>query len=354
MKKKQIYIFTTLHEKPMHNRLETNLNLLKESFDVKIYSTSYENNQRVKINYLSLNFFLINRIFEFKKHLKFADIVYIQTLYLLPLAIFAKLKRKKVIYETLDNDVHLKFYGLTLQRPFIKKIKWIIIPFMSVFEKFLSTLFTDKIITNSKALQKYFNNKSELLLYTSPLEKIVVKNNYKNTPALLYVGYVSKEKGLKEMLTLSNGLNLKLFIMGKLKDPIFLEDFKKNKNIIYFGQLSSEDMIKELKKLLAEYFLFGISIIHPIHYSYATQEANKDIDFLSLGIPIIGNERSPTAEKINAGCGIDYRIEKIEEIVRDEHQKQAMSENSLNYYKQYYNSNLYKNKFEKIINSFIN
>lgn len=355
MKKNIVYIFTTLPIKPVHVRLEKNLNILQEKFNVKIYSTTYINNQKIRINYLFLNFFFINRIIEFKKHLKQADIIYIQTLYLLPLAIFAKIRKKKVIYETLDNDIHLRFYLLTLQKPFVKYFKWIIISFMRILEKILICIFVDEIIINSKALQKYFKCKSNLLFYTSPFENIGVNNNYKNTSALLYLGYVSEEKGLKEMFELSNNLRLKLFIIGNIKDKKYLKKIENNKDIIYYGMLSSNEMLDKMKILLANYFLFGISIIHSIHYSYATQEANKDIDFLSLGVPIIGNNRVPTAEKIDAGCGIYYQeIDKIKKVIKDNYKKKIMAKNSYNYYNKYYNSNLYKNKFEKIINNLKN
>jgi glycosyltransferase involved in cell wall biosynthesis len=47
-----------------------------------------------------------------------------------------------------------------------------------------------------------------------------------------------------------------------------------------------------------------LSVIHPENESYLLQEANKDIDYIALGIPFIGNDRPPTLEKIKRGVGV--------------------------------------------------
>ena len=344
-----IHIFTSLPTNPMHVRLESNYKILKAKFEVKIFTTHDIDNKGKFLNLLFLNFFMINKILRFKKFISSADIIYIQTLYLLPLAIFAKIKGKKIIYETLDNHVHLKFYILTLSRPFIKWLKWFVIPMVSFIEKTLAFWFANTIIVNSKALQKYFRNKSQLLFYTSPLENLKLQNDSKNSPALIYLGMVSKEKGLFEMLELTDKLNIKLYVAGTLQSDSYMEEFNK-RNITYLGHLSSDNMKIEIKNLLEKHFLLGISIIHPVHYSYKTQEANKDIDFLALGIPIIGNDRIPTKEKIDANCGVLYNNHKnVTELIEHQKIKKQTSMNCINYYREWY---CYKNYKIKLLNIF--
>jgi len=119
-------------------------------------------------------------------------------------------------------------------------------------------------------------------------------------PAFIYIGTFSIEKGGNKILKLANKYpNIKFFIIGNS----FISS-KMPKNLILYPRLETDKLFNILKTISQNFFLFGLSFIESKNKSYAIQEANKDIDYLALGIPIIGNKRKPTYEKIKKGAGL--------------------------------------------------
>lgn len=107
--------------------------------------------------------------------------------------------------------------------------------------------------------------------------------------------------------------------------------------IRHTDRINHKELVQKLSDLTGRFFLAGISIIRPIHLSYATQEANKDIDYLSVGIPIIGNHRLPTEEKILSGCGIFQEDEiKLKQLISDKSFRKELTVNCVDYYNRHY------------------
>ena len=76
----------------------------------------------------------------------------------------------------------------------------------------------------------------------------------------------------------------------------------------------------------------------------ASQEANKDIDYLALGIPIIGNHRFPTEEKIYAGCGVFIENESdIKRLISSESMREEISVKCRDYYLTHYSFERFTN-----------
>jgi len=96
-----------------------------------------------------------------------------------------------------------------------------------------------------------------------------------------------------------------------------------------------------LKQLMDDYFLFGFSLIKDANESYAVQNANKDIDYLALGIPIVGNHRKTTEELIEAGCGYFHEdVEKIRKLGVEE--KNRLKTRSLEVYQKRFSNKRFK------------
>jgi glycosyltransferase involved in cell wall biosynthesis len=346
----KIGIFTSRSTNPMHPRLEAFTRYFEmQKIDYEIIPLQ---NHSIfsRLNWISLYFFDIWSVLRNKRKLKFYDVVFIQDLKYLPLARFAKLKKKKVIYETLDNNVHLREYYLEKRFPLLRHFRKIIIESFTRKEKNLAFRYCDKIIVNSKALNEYFNDRAHILFYYSSFESIDITNNIENIPALLYLGAFSLEKGAAELIELQKKLDLDLFIFGTIDNHNLQKVVDGSLKIHHTERIAHDKLSEEMEKLLQRYFLLGISLIKPVHFSYATQEANKDIDYLSLGIPLIGNHRKPTEEKILSGCGVFIEnTDDLNKIISDETFRARLSKNCKNYYFSHYSKDEFLRGLENVL-----
>jgi glycosyltransferase involved in cell wall biosynthesis len=108
-----------------------------------------------------------------------------------------------------------------------------------------------------------------------------------------------------------------MYFFGKAYDKESLE-LVSSSLVRSMGNLGMLELKKELSELFKRYNPVGLSIIIPENESYALQEANKDIDYISMGIPFIGNDRLPTYEKIARGMGtLDSNEELIEQLLNN-------------------------------------
>lgn len=357
-----ILLLTPNSLKPFHPRMKINKEIL-EKYGYKVFI--YNLNDKTKwnrINYFSLGFFNLFAFFRSIKYImRYKDnvkIIYITDLQYLPISILAKIFRKKVIYETLDNNVELHFYALSNRFRIFKKFKFLK-KFFFFLEKFLAKNFCDEIIVNSKALNKYFLPiKSNVIYYTSLFENKFSINYEQKEVIFLYLGLFSKDKGADEILEFIKKYKIKGYIFGNIKEKELnekIENLKKENLIVYFPRLSTDILEKKLEKIFDNYRVIGFSLIKPVHFSYATQEANKDIDYMAMGVPIIGNYRLPTKEKIEAGCGVFFDKEKdIKRIITDKNFYKNLSLNALNLYNKNYSQKIYKDKLLKVIKGLLN
>ena len=354
-----ILILTPYSFNPLHPRLEyIEKYLIKNGYKVKKYNLRCDNRIINKLNWLSLTFFQVPSFFKSIKYLwrhrKETTIVYIQDLQYLPIAIIAKLFRKKVIYDTLDNNVELNFYHLLNRFTIFHKFTFIkkVVIFL---EKKISRYFCNEIIVNSKALVEYLKpNKSNLIYYTSPFEKKIKMNKNKEI-AFLYLGGFWKMKGSESILGFIEKFNKKLFIFGMLnkkeKDIIGKIKSLEKLGLVYFvDRLPSLELEIKLLELSQKYKLIGFSLTQEVNISNATQEINKDIDYLAMGIPLIANHRKPTKEKIEAGCGVFIEDSlNIEKLLNSREFYQEISDNSIEYYNQNYAQNIFEKKLLEVV-----
>ena len=349
----KIGIFTGRLLDPLHPRIGSYIDYF-EKHGLKYEIVQPEKNPILsRINWLCLYFFDLYSVYSNQKKLKLFDVIFIQDLKYLPLAKLAKKQKKKVIYETLDNNVILRGYQLLKKLPFLNPFNKAIMRFYAMKEKKLAFSYCDAIIVNSLALVKYFDNRPHLVYYCSSFETILGKNNAKLNPALLYLGEFSFEKGADDVLLLQQRLGIELFIFGTISNNSIMDSVLRNKMIRHENRLSHKELVLKLEVLLKQYYLIGTSFIKSIHLSYATQEANKEIDYLAMGIPIIGNHREPTEEKILSGCGIFIEQEQqLDRLISNENLREKLSLNCINYYTGNYSSTIFNSAIDKTFSQF--
>lgn len=348
----EVGIFTKRSLNPIHPRLKgIRETLTKLGYTPKIITPINDRPLLSRINWISFWFFHWHNIIQLRKLTQQYAIVFILDLKYLPLAKYAKKSSKKrlVIYETIDNNVHYHAEYLAKKYKFLSPLKKFLIRKYSAKEKRMADKYCDAVIVNSEALKNYFEGKAHVLFYFSPFEKSPLKNIPSKPPALIYFGFFSREKGSLEMLAFQKQYNLPLYIFGKTDAKVNLNA---NDNIFFRPTLDPDDLLNEIYMLLQKHFFLGLSLIKPVNFSYATQEANKDIDYLSLGIPIVGNRRGPTSEKIEAGCGVYYDDSlTIREILENSEKRKELRSQCIQYYENHFHSTLFLKKMNDILES---
>ncbi|MCB8963926.1 MAG: hypothetical protein H6536_02660 [Bacteroidales bacterium] len=351
---KKAAIFSSFYTNTIHPRIESEQNILvEEGYLVDLYN---DNNPPTffwkLINVITFNIFKWHTIFFYKKIIKHYNIIIVYDLQLLPLVIYGKIKKQKIIYETLDFNLDINFYHIKKRIPLIKPFAGLFKSALCFSEKFIARRFTTKILVNSFELQKYFGKKQcEVNLYTSPFEGVIINPESNKPMALLYMGLFTQDKGAFETIEVSKMYGLPLFVFGTVREKTVIDEINKNKNIFYIDRIAPIELKKRIEDLSFKYNFIGTSLIQPIHYSYAVQEANKDIDYMALGIPFIGNERKPTLQKIMSNCGVLFNDnENVLNLLSNFDFYRQVSLNALNYYHKHYNYKLFKSTFITTIN----
>jgi hypothetical protein len=332
-------VFTCFNEHPIHPRLEMQMKWWDEQkIDYKVYFQQPEKGLVFKImNRFSLKTVRWDLVSYFKKEITSNDTVLIYDFKLLPLVKFSFKKGVKIYYETLDDNPYLYQSEFEKKSVLFKLLRKIILPYLINKEKKALNSKVNKVIVNSPNLLKLKDKNCFLLPYSSPFESIKTSSYDPNKEVcFLYIGKLTLSKGSLEYLQLADKYHLPFVFIGEARDDYSKKWVNSNEKVQYFGHLNSSQLKEKIIELDLKYNLIGLSIIWPNNFSYALQEANKDIDYLCLQIPFVGNERKPTFEKIEAGAGVLYtddetisnlisnkndcfnKIKRIQQIIYDE------------------------------------
>jgi glycosyltransferase involved in cell wall biosynthesis len=348
----KIAIFTPYTLNPLHPRTEMIRDKLKKNgHEVDIHNYfSVEKAKKYFLNKLTLGFFDLSFMGLVKEKMAPYDLIFVQDLLFIPLVVKAKKLHKKVIFETLDNNVHLHYYHMVKKYPVLRFFGFIR-NFYAFIERYLTSKYADATIVNSKALVEHFRGKANLLYYASPFEDMAIKNNPANKKlATIYLGWFCKYKGAEIIIDFVKKRNVLCYIFGSIDEQDILDEVMYNRNFVFVNRLSSSELRDSLEKIMTDTFLFGFSVTQDVNKSNATQEINKDIDYLSIGIPIIGNHRIPTEEKINAGCGAFLEDEeKISKLFDNEQLRVETFNNCVEYYRNIYSSSIFEERLMQIV-----
>jgi len=257
----------------------------------------------------------------------------------------------KIVYECIDDfPFYYPYKYFHSNRGFFSRIVTRLLCLVEV--KLASRC--NALVVNSLYLEKKFNNALTdsvpvlYVPYSSMLESLCDSNNAKNHISLVYIGTFSKGKGADTCLGLFHDLSkiyadIKLYIFGTL-----LHDSGNNKNIFVYERMDIDLLKGKLKEIMKNEYLYGLSLIRSLNHSYKVQEANKDIDYLACGIPIIGNRRKTTRDLIEEGAGVYYDSLEMEGL--DERGlKERLSRQAISVYKQRYSSSKTRLKYRELI-----
>jgi len=245
---KKILILTVHSMNPIHPRIGKEIAILEEN-GYKVECLSLKNmvvdsvtSNRFFRGLFQNPFFKKKILKKLKNYLEY-DYFLFYDLHLLNVASAFKKQYplKKVIYETIDDNLSLYLYYNFKKLPNYIAFEKKILKYLRKFE--LGKAFAlDSVIVNSKGLQQRFNNKSNLLYYTSIFEGKVSQDASKPN-ALLYLGGFDEGKGAIETIALSKKYDIPLFVFGNTSNTI-RDIISQSKQIRYFGYMNAEEILK--------------------------------------------------------------------------------------------------------------
>ena len=217
-------------------------------------------------------------LFPYKAITIKSDVYHLHDPELIPAGLFLKLFGKKIIYdihESYSEDILTKYWITPIFRKFISKLYYFI-ETIATYTFDLNICATSYINTNVKWNSITINN------YPIINDRLYESNNIYGK-YFIYVGVISKERGIFEVIEASIRCNIKIIFCGTFENKQTKDLFNsyKNKNIIYLGQVDSEKANSLMYNAIAGFVLFYPGPNHD------NSLPNKLFEYMSNNLPII-------------------------------------------------------------------
>lgn len=254
------------------------------------------------------------RIFRLALSQPVNSIFHIHDSELLLVGLGLKLFRRTVIYDAHEDTPLQISYQHWIPRLIKKPYEW----FYRVLEK-CSGWWFDAIIVAEPVIAKYFPQGKVTLIRNFPIRASFPNEvaYAERSKALVYVGLLSKARGVVEMLRAHEiaSKSVKIgFTMGGKFAPASLEnELLPGHEVEYLSWLPYQEMVKTLY-----HSSIGIIVPHPI-VRYKTNYPVKLFEYMAAGLPVIVSEEGESAafvREANAGVLVDpLNVEKIAEAI---------------------------------------
>jgi len=176
--------------------------------------------------------------------------------------------------------------------------------FYRLLEKIAGWCF-DAIIVAEPVIARYFPSSKVTLVRNFPrVDSFMQQVNYEDRDgSLLYVGLLSKPRGVVEMLEghqiASQKINIPFILGGKFAPASLEREMLEKYKVDYRGWLPYESMIKTLYTSS-----IGIIVPHPIE-RYKTNYPVKLFEYMATGMPVIVSAEGESASFVReADCGV--------------------------------------------------
>ncbi len=309
---------TTAHE-PFDDRIyhKQCKSLLKEGYDVAVIAQNDKDQMVNGIKVIALKK-VKNRIHRmlgltvqtlFKSLHQKADIYHFHDPELLPIGIILKLfSGNKIIY-----DVHEDYSKQILYKSHFPKIIRSSISLLIRMTEYLSSKLFDGIITaTDDILRKFSYHKRAVSIKNYPILSyftgIINKDNREHCKSkvfnLVYVGNISKERGIIEMIRALEYINqpIKLSLYGNYDSNSYeseLCNLKGYEKVEFLGWIQHE----KITELLSGYDS-GIVCLHPIP-NYITALPIKLFEYMAAGLPVVASNFPLLREIVEENkCGV--------------------------------------------------
>lgn len=274
-------------------------------------------------------------------HLLFtkADLIFAEDVYTLPfVALVAKLKKKKVCYDSREIYAHLA--GLTNKKKIQKFWKWIEKTFIGNADIVLTTGEMD-----STFIEKEYNLKETVVIRNLPAAKEILEpfdfrkhfNLGKDKTILLYQGVLLPGRGLTIVFDIMNRLtNCVLVILGDGEYHEYcqsvVKEKKLNDRVFFFGKVPQNELLKYTSG--AD---IGLALIENLSLSYYYALPNKMFEYIYCGLPVIASnlpQMKAIIDKYGVGISVDIKdeneiISAINGVATDETFRQKLADNCI-------------------------
>lgn len=269
-----------------------------------------EYNQGVQIhNIISPTSNRIQRMWKttqiaFKKAVEIdADLYHFHDPELLPIGKKLKDLGKKVIYdahEDLPRQILSKYYIPKLLRPFISIL----------FEKYENYIVgkLDAILTATPFIRDRFLkiNQNTVDINNFPdLENFIIPESKDKEHDVIYLGLMSKIRGIEEIVKMLEYTNASLSLIGSFqskKEELFVKDMPTWNDVNFLGRKNRKDVADILSKSK-----IGIVTFLPVP-NHVNAQPNKIFEYMAAGIPVVTSNFplwKEIVEKYNTGVCVD-------------------------------------------------
>lgn len=292
--------------------------LVENGFNVNLVITHSKNEIISGVNIIALPQLrnrllriLLNPWLAFIKALKTkADIFHFHDPELILIGIFLRLFGKKVIYDVHEDVPSQILNKRWIPKP-IRKITALCIKFIEI----IGSKFFSGIVTATPYIENIFKkrNHNTINVNNYPLlkEGTLLIPSDKERNAICYVGSITKERGIIELITALEGTNIKLYLAGKFVSKLLQDEVKILKgwaNVAYLGVLNREQVQDLFKKSM-----IGICTLHKTP-SYNHSLPVKVFEYLNAGLTVIASDipywqetfkKSQAIEFVDPNCSAD-------------------------------------------------
>lgn len=228
----------------------------------------------------------------------------------------------------------------------IKEKKWInkhirnLMAFFYVFfEKILLRKYSAIITSTDFILERMLKiNKNSFSIKNFPIlenSRVIDSEKFNDELVFCYVGSISVQRGIFEMLELVSRLNFKLHLAGSFTDERTMKTAKEHKgwgNVVYHGYVNKAEM-----EVIYSECTCGLLLLHEIE-TFRTSLPVKLFEYMEFGLPILScgaNDYNLLIKDAECGVVSDVSVEAIiNEAINLNADKSAlkkMSANGLNH-----------------------
>lgn len=271
--------------------------LARHGLKINLIATHHKEETIDKVNIIPLPHFknrstriLLKPFLAFLKALKtHADVFHFHDPELILIGLFLKLAGKKVIY-----DVHEDVPSQILAKHWIPcPLRRLISTIVQGIEALCSRFF-DGIVAATPFIKTIFlkRNKNTIDVNNYPLSKEAALFHFPNKEknqqkkVICYVGAITKERGILNLLKAIEDTDVKLYLAGTCSPKDLIKDLEKEKgwkNVNYFGQLG--------RNKLADIFSqsqVGMCVLYPTP-NHINSNPTKLFEYMCAGLPIIAS-----------------------------------------------------------------
>ncbi len=259
-----------------------------------------------------------------------ADIYHVHDPELLPYAVKLKKRGKKVIFDSHED----------IPRQILAK-EWLPDVFRNIVSKLVESyqkkvsLELDCVITATPYIENIFREygaKANVVHNYPILDDINVDNSdyYVRKDILCYAGGLTEQRGIRELISVSDDLDIELHLAGDISFD-YKEELTKQlkcKKVIFDGILNRQQICDLYRKSK-----IGMALLHPTP-NHVNALAIKLFEYMAAGLPIICSD-FPLWKKIveDNGCGICVNpfdkatlVEAIQFLVTNENKAKEMGD----------------------------